>query len=220
MEPGFQQYTWANGVGDDWLQRNRDKLGTRDLASEALERLDIKPKSVLEIGCANGWRLKKLKEKYGCEVAGVDVSELAVKEAAEAGIRVERSGADFLPFPDNRFDTVIYGFCLCFISPEEWLKMVLECDRVLQDGGQVVIYDFYCIAYVKRRILNITSDPELEVKPVYMYNYNWPKLWTGHPAYRTRVNLFDINQAECCTVIDKNMSELLVDFDRQGERVA
>ncbi len=33
------------------------------------------PKSILQIGCANGWRLKRFMDKYGAEVCGIDPSK-------------------------------------------------------------------------------------------------------------------------------------------------
>ena len=219
MQPGFQRQAWINGAGDDWFSRNKERLGERDVASEAIEMVGLRPTSVLEIGCANGWRLRKLKEQYGCAVAGVDVSAAAIQEAPN-DLNAKLASADKLPFADNAFDMVIYGFCLCFIGPEDYLPLVQECDRVLKDGGYVVIYDFYCTAFAKRRIMNLMKDPKLEKQPVYLYNYNWPLLWTGHPAYHIKNNIFNLNHAECCTIIQKDFREVMVDYDENGERVA
>lgn len=221
MQPGFQKQAWIDGVGDDWLERNRATLGDRDVASETIEALNLRPKSVLEIGCSNGWRLKKMKEKYDCAVKGIEPSKLARKEAQAEGIDVYAGTADNLGgFSAGQFDMVIYGYCLCFISPEDWLKMVLESDRVLANGGHIVIYDFICTAFVKRRMMNITIDPALEAQPIYLYNYDWPKLWSGHPAFTIRTNMFNLAQAEVCTIIKKDYRELLADFAETEDRAS
>lgn len=219
MKPGIQKSIWANGAGDDWLERNRSKLGIRDAASEAIKAMKIQPKSVLEVGCSNGWRLQKMKDLYGCEVTGIDVSALAVKEAREAGLNVIEAGAEKLPFPDNSFDMVIYGFCLCFISPEDWLPLVLESDRVLQEGGHVVVYDFFCTEYVKRRVMGVMRDSNIEKTPVYIFNYNWPLLWKSHPAFRVLTNFFDLSNAECCSILRKSYDDILFDYDETGEQI-
>jgi hypothetical protein len=96
MEAGFQKSVWLNGAGDDWFQRNKDKLGERDLASDAIEALKITPEKVLEIGCANGWRLKKLQEKYECMVWGIEPSTEARQEAQIGGLNVYSGTADNL----------------------------------------------------------------------------------------------------------------------------
>lgn len=217
MRPGVQKEVWANGAGDDWLDRNREKLGEHDLACDAIKQLGAEPKSVLEVGCSNGWRLKKLKERYGCRAVGIDIAEKALMEAQAAGHEVHLASSDKLPFPDNTFDTIIYGYCFCFISPEEWIQTVAESDRTLKDGGLIVIYDFFCTDYVKRRIMGMMKDPEIEKTPNYIYHYNLPKLWTGHPAYKPVMNLFGLGRGECCTVLQKRLADLLIDFDENGK---
>lgn len=217
MKPGVQKAVWAGGAGDDWLDRNREKLGEHDLASEALEKLGVEPKSILEVGCSNGWRLKKMKDRYNCRAVGIDIAPRALKEAQDAGHEVYNASSDKLPFPDNSFDTIIYGYCFCFISPEEWIPTVAESNRCLVDGGIIVVYDFFCTEYVKRRIWGMMKDPELEKTPNYIYHYNLPKLWTGHPAYKVAMNLFGLNRSEVASVIQKQLSTLLIDFDENGK---
>lgn len=210
MYAGFQREIWAKGVGDDWFERNKAALGNRDLASSALMSTPLKPKDILEVGAANGWRLKKLKDHYGCNVRGIDVSEDAIKEAVE-GVQVDHGYAHDLPYDDASFDIVIFGFCLCFISPEDWLGLVSESNRVLRDGGVVVLYDFMGTRFVKRRIQNIMLDSRLEEHPVYLYNFNWPELWLSHPAYKIAVELFDLTKSEVATILQKNEGQLIND---------
>lgn len=212
MEAGFQRSVWINGAGDDWLKRNRDSLGGRDLTEGAIEHLKAPPQQVLEIGCANGWRLKKLRAKYGCEVTGIEPSTLARQEAQAAGLNVYNGTAENLGcFHANSFDMVIYGFCFCFISPEDWLAIVSESNRVLRDRGFIVVYDFVGTRFLKRRMMKIFDDNKLEEYPLYLYNFDWPKLWLSHPAYRTVVEVFDMTKAEVCTIIQKNLHVLLDD---------
>lgn len=205
MQAGFQKEAWWAGVGDDWLKRNLSTLGQRDMVSEALDHINGQPKSVLEIGCANGWRLKKLKDRFGCEVAGIDPSMDAIKAAHEAGIPAIRGTADNLPYDNEKFDCVIFGFCLCFIGPEEWSAIVAESDRVLHPAGRIIINDFIGTRFIKRRIQNITLDKKLEEHPVYLYNFDWPSLWTPHPIFRMEADLFNLDRCEICTVLVKDM---------------
>lgn len=210
MHAGFQREIWAKGVGDDWYERNKDMLGNRDLASNALMSMPIKPRDILEIGAANGWRLKKLYDHYGCNVRGIDVSEEAIKNAVD-GVHIDYGFAHDLPYADDSFDVVIFGFCLCFISPEDWLGLVAESNRVLRDGGIIVLYDFMGTRFVKRRILNIMLDSRLEEKPVYIYNFDWPSLWTAHPGYKLALELFDLPKSEVASLLQKQTNGLIVD---------
>lgn len=210
MHAGYQREIWAHGFGDDWYERNKHALGTRDLASDAMMAMPLKPNDILEIGAANGWRLKKLKDHYGCNVTGIDVSEKAIANRLE-GIWIDHGYAHDLPYGDESFDVVIFGFCLCFISPEDWHAIVSESNRVLRDGGIVVLYDFIGSRFVKRRLQKITQDSKLEEQPVYLYNFDWPSLWIAHPAYKAMVELFDMNKAEVATILQKNVGGLLDD---------
>ena len=210
MYAGFQREIWAKGVGDDWYERNKPMLGNRDMASEALTQIPVKPNDILEIGAANGWRLKKLKDRYGCNVRGIDISKEAIKDAVE-GIQIDYGYAHNLPYDDNSFDIVIFGFCLCFVSPEDWLPIVSESNRVLRDGGVIVLYDFIGNRFIKRRMQNIIKNKELDQDPVYLYNFDWPSLWLTHPGYKMVVELLDMSKAESASIVQKNFGALIND---------
>jgi SAM-dependent methyltransferase len=169
------------------------------------------PKSILEIGAANGWRLKQLRAKYGCKITGIDPSVEAIKAASADGIHIDLGTCDRLPYKDESFDLIIFGFCLCFISPEDWFDMVKESNRVLRNGGLILLYDFVGTKFFKRRMMKITADSKLEERPLYLYNFNWPELWLAHPAYSEAAYLFDLSKYEICTALVKNVDRLLSD---------
>jgi len=194
-----QTQVFIEGEADAWFERNKINLGQRDMVSAVLGMPDFHPKAVLEVGCANGWRLKKLKEKYGCEIAGVDPSVRAVKEADCPSVVL--GTANRLRFLDGEFDLVIYGFCLYLTDPEDWFKIVAEGDRVLTDGGRIVIHEF--------------SDnerphavPYEHAEGVLSYHVNFAGLWLMHPWYR----LCDwrLCGRELVTVIEKNTNRIPV----------
>ncbi len=65
--------------------------------------------SILDIGCAKGFLLYDFKELMpDCTVAGIDVSEYALKNALPS-VRpfLKIASADCLPYPDKSFDLVI-----------------------------------------------------------------------------------------------------------------
>lgn len=212
MHAGFQKSVWENGAGDDWFTRNKAELGNRDLILPTLDRIEgFRPKSVLEIGAANGWRLKLIKDRYDCKVTGIDPSPAAAKDATKNDIHIDVGTADSLPYPDKSFDLIIFGFCLCLIGPEDWLRVVLESDRVLKDGGMILTYDLVADKFYKRRMVGITDDKHLEERPLYLYTYNWPKLWLAYPFYTEALYLFDNHKHEICTALYKNLNSLLLD---------
>ena len=69
---------------------------------------NFKEKSALDIGCGDGFLLKKLLEKdKNIKVLGLDISPVAIEKAKKNGI--ECSLVDItekLPFEDNSFESV------------------------------------------------------------------------------------------------------------------
>ena len=60
--------------------------GGLELTEYALKKAGIKPgNKILDIGCGDGTAAAFIKEKFGCEVIGIDNDEEAVKKAKEAG---------------------------------------------------------------------------------------------------------------------------------------
>jgi ubiquinone/menaquinone biosynthesis C-methylase UbiE len=136
--------------GDGYYQRNRARLASAENTIAAdrvladLAALDVRPLRALEIGCSNEWRLEALRRKYGARCFGVDPSSEAVKEgvAQFPAVHLQVGTADELPFATDAFDLVIFGFCLYLVDRPDLFKTVCEGDRVLQDGGYLVIFDF------------------------------------------------------------------------------
>jgi len=161
-----QSDVFVESEGDAWLERNRTKLGEHDPVSEVIEQAGIKPTSVLEIGCANGWRLAHLRKKYGCEVHGVEPSMQGCIEAATRRVPVWRCTAESLPAGNEVYDLVIYGFCL------------YVADRVLRPDGHIVIHDF-----------SIRPDDEAHVRlyehrdNISSYHVDFSHFWLANPLY-------------------------------------
>lgn len=169
---------FVESEGDHWFERNRAKIGVRDPVSELIEEAGIKPTSVLEIGCANGWRLAYLREKYGCDVHGVEPSYQACVEAARLRVPVWRITAEALPAGNEAYDLVIYGFCLYATDPADWFKIVAEGDRVLRPDGHIVIHDF-----------SIRPDGEAHARQyehrdgIWSYHVDFSHFWLANPLY-------------------------------------
>lgn len=169
-----QADVFLEGEGKAWLERNRDKIGKRDPVTELLDSSGIAFSRVVEIGCANGWRLNKLRER-GAEAVGIDPS------ADDKDRYVMRATASRLPYY-GLFDIVIFGFCLYVVDPEHYFLVVAEADRVLRDGGHLVIHDFDNLGKPAWR------TPYHHREGLYSHHVDWPKLWLAHPYYRIVVS--------------------------------
>jgi SAM-dependent methyltransferase len=179
---------------DAWLERNRDKLGARDRVSEVIEEIRLIPGRVLEIGCANGWRLAKLRDKYNCEVFGVEPSRQGCIEAAAKRVPVAQSSAAVLPVP-GLFDVVIYGFCLYLTDPADWLRIAAEGDCLLKHGGALIIHDFAETMMPYARRYEHRDD-------MLAYHIDFAKLWMAHPLY-TMITRKIYDGDEMVTVLKK-----------------
>lgn len=162
--------------GDRWFERNAAKLGEHDPVSELIEQLHIKPENVLEIGCSNGWRLAALHDKYKCGVTGLDPSHTASQDARKRGISVWTATAAGMPLRSKTYDLVIYGFCLYLTDPEDWFRIAMEGDRVLKDGGYLIIHDFEREPEAFARVYEHAKD-------ILSYHVDFAGFWLAHPWY-------------------------------------
>lgn len=88
---------------------------------------------VLDIGANSGEVMKLLKDKRGCSVYGIDLSEVAVAKAREKGLDVQVADAENVPFQDNHFDVVLMLETLNHVHNP--LKALQEAKRVLKPSG-------------------------------------------------------------------------------------
>jgi len=197
--------TWA---GDNWLKRNKADLGKHDPVCALLDDMSIilAGCKVVEIGCADGWRLKKLQHKYACQVIGLDPSRLACTEAlTHNGVLVRQGIAAALPWPgEGLFDLVIMGFCMWMTEPSEWFRNVSESDRVLKDGGYLIIHDYSEVRPLRHRY-NYDSESAGH-NDVWCYFFDWTKLWLVHPAYSVVRENMALSNRETVSVLRKNLT--------------
>lgn len=103
---------------------------------------------VLDIGCANGGVSRKLLERTGCRIEGVELLEFLVsmgqEENKKAGVSVtdrftiQQGSILDIPFPDNHFDFVFCSDVIGMVANVP--KALAECRRVLKPGAKMLIY--------------------------------------------------------------------------------
>lgn len=178
----LQTMTFLATEADAWFLRNRDKMATReaiknDLLLKLIQDKGLRPKCVLEVGCANGWRLEELRKRYGCICTGIEPSTLAQRDAADRypDIDVRAGMAHHLNFTDGSFDLIIYGFCLYLADPTRLFEIAAEGDRVLKESSHIALLDFHspepCSVVYKHA-------PHLR-----SYKMTYSSLWLWHPGY-------------------------------------
>ncbi|OSO90613.1 hypothetical protein B7O87_09335 [Cylindrospermopsis raciborskii CENA303] len=78
---------------------------------------------LLEVGCGEGKRLEWIQKSLDIECHGIDPSDKAVTIAQEIGVRAVRGTADHLPYPDETFDFLVFGFCLYLCDRDDLFRI-------------------------------------------------------------------------------------------------
>lgn len=189
---GLQKDVFLADEADQWFERNKLALSPdrSDNVVEAISAAGIRPRSVLEIGCANGWRLNRLHQLFGAACVGVDPSSKAITQGIETfpGLDLRVGSADELPGDAGEYDLVIFGFCFYLIDPILHFRCVAEADRVLLDNGFLVISDFLApIPYH-----NVYSHRE----GVRSFKLDFSRYFLAHPAYNLIYRALDQGKSD------------------------
>lgn len=178
-----QKEVFLQSEGDAWFARNRQGVAGRKLPDddallqELLNFMPVNTESlkVLEVGCGDGTRLAWIKSNLKADCYGVEPSVQAVAAANTKGVNAQQGTADALPFDNNSFDIVIFGFCLYLCDREDLFRIASEADRVLRSPGWLMILDFY------------SSAPRANAYQhhlgVQSYKMDYRTLFTWHPDY-------------------------------------
>jgi SAM-dependent methyltransferase len=160
---------------DLWYWRNKEKFLTQDTdpIMKAIRLLPEKPERVLEIGCADGYRLQWIHDEFGSFVGGIEISKDAV-------------GYGFVNYPDVTFldalnsariyDLVIFGFCLYLHDVSDLARILYSTDKQLSPGGHIIIWDYYHDGHLFR--------PYQHAEGVTEHHMEFSKMFTWHPWYK------------------------------------
>jgi ubiquinone/menaquinone biosynthesis C-methylase UbiE len=183
-----QKEIFLKSEGDAYIKRNEkkmqlDKLTKSDFLLAQILDLNLPSKGVkvLEIGCSDGARLSWLKENLGFECYGLDPSYKAVKVAISRGIIAHQGTAEQLPFDDNSFDMVIFGFCLYLCDPVDLFRIACESDRVLKNPGWMLILDFHSPQPYKREYNHRLG--------LFTHKMNYRNLFMWNPGYTSYTHM-------------------------------
>ena len=145
-----QSDAFLESEGDNWFERNKSALinesshfGT-DTIKRVLQGFNSDINNILEIGCGNGAKLNDLCSFFQASGSGIDPSTEATENGKKlyTDLNLSVAIASDLPYENDFFDLVYFGFCLYLLDRNDVLKAVAECDRVLKTGGFLAILDF------------------------------------------------------------------------------
>ena len=108
----------------------------------AFENLGLKPgDKILDVGCGSGIWLDRLRQQFGVDGVGVDISTNSLKDAAHASSEdIAFVGGDIshLPFKDGFFDAVFSLDVLEHVVEQD--LCLREMVRVLKPGGRLLLW--------------------------------------------------------------------------------
>jgi SAM-dependent methyltransferase len=172
------------GEGDRYFERVRTHTlqeadPDKDPPLRMLATYDLHPRNVLEVGAANGYRLATLARLYGCSASGVEPGEAAVTDGHTRfpAVRLLQGRGDAIPY-DEQFDLVIINFVFHWIDRSVLLRTVAEIDRVVEDGGFLLIGDFYPKHATRARYHHLPGEE------VYTYKQDWSAMFIASGSYR------------------------------------
>jgi hypothetical protein len=111
-------------------------------------------------------------------------------------LKLYRGTADtaYKMFHGQKFDILIFGFCLYVLDREDLFATVAFADALLADGGHLAIHDFYPTFPQK--------VPYHHKEGLFTYKMRYTNLWLANPAYEF-ASSDETAEGEAVTIIRK-----------------
>jgi ubiquinone/menaquinone biosynthesis C-methylase UbiE len=119
--------------------------------------------------------LHHIQKNFGLECFGIDPSVRSVHLANELGVQASKGTADWLDYSRDKFDFVVFGFCLYLCDRDDLFQIAKEADRVLKPYGWLLIHDFFSPSPVARDYSHYAG--------VKSFKMDYRKLFEWHPNY-------------------------------------
>ncbi|MCV2868805.1 class I SAM-dependent methyltransferase [Defluviimonas sp. WL0002] len=102
---------------------------------------------VLDLGSGLGGPARTLAETYGCQVTGIDLTEMFCEAAGTLSgwvglgskVSFDHGDATALPYPDDHFDAAMTIHVAMNIAAKD--RLYAEAFRTLRPGGRFAVYD-------------------------------------------------------------------------------
>ena len=184
---------WSEYEGDNWFLRNKKKLGKKqDNILVLLDLYKVRPKKILDIGCANGYRLAALHKKFKFEAYGVEPSQKAIKngKAKWPFIKFIKARAENFK-TENRFDLIIVNFLFHWIFRKNLLEAIANIDKHLKQNGFLIIGDFRTESFLKRKYHHLPN------KNMFTYKQPYEQIFVKSGFYREMAKIIYDTEAFC-----------------------
>ena len=173
-------------AADKWYERNKKKFLTSedDPVMKMIRLHNLKPRNVLEIGCADGYRLQWIHDEFGSDVYGNELSISVMEEGEKVNKDVcfNQGSADCI-VAFQQFDLIIYGFCMYLVDTTELFRVANQCNLKLVDGGHIIIWDYEPTGKSHE------FRPYLHADGVREHHMDFSKMFTWHPDYELKASM-------------------------------
>ena len=179
----IQDEIFKNFEGDNWFQRNKEVIlhSGEDRITSLIKQLKLPGSSFAEVGCCNGYRLERLRKEY-CPLGtlvGFDISKEAIQDGLsrypQLNLWVRALNESYT---EEKFDITICNFVLHWIDRKNLLSSIMAIDKLVKDGGYLIIGDFYPDFNKKRRYHHVKE------KKLYTYKQDYPNIFVSLGSYR------------------------------------
>lgn len=105
---------------------------------------DIEGKTILDLGCGEGYCSRILAKKSKCNIIGVDISEEMIQRAIEReklenlGIHYFCEDASVYSFENNQFDLILGMFIFNYVPIQVMKNILLNIHSSLKENGEMV----------------------------------------------------------------------------------
>lgn len=129
LAPGYERWARVLSLGQDKRWR-----------SQMVTRLAIEPGQLALDAAAGTGSITRLLQDRGAEVISLDQSHQMLVPAVARGAVGVIATAERLPFADEQFDVVTFGYLLRYV--EDVAGAMAELSRVVRPGGRVGMVEF------------------------------------------------------------------------------
>lgn len=198
-----QDKVFVESEGDRWFERNKEALDKfdpeRDIPLRLMTMYGLRPRTVLELGASSGARLAEIHRACGARVVAVEASRRAVcyGKSRFSDVKFIQGQAHKIPLR-RPFDLIIANFLFHWIDRAHLLGLVAEMDRLLVDGGFLLLGDFYPPHPMR------VPYHHVEDRRVYTYKQDYAQVFLASGIY----------QLTCALTGDHGSLELQTDVSR------
>ncbi len=181
-----QEQIFVSSEADKYFLRNKNVLDSftkeQDTIYQLIKKFNRKDEitSVLELGCASGYRLNFLKDLLpNCKkFVGADASSLAIQHGKEKyGLELYQDSFVSFQYPEQ-FNLVIVNFVLHWIDRDLLYQCIANIDSFLKSQNSfLVLGDFFPFYPHKRKYHHVEKE-------LYTYKCNYKEVFLCSNMYQ------------------------------------